>query len=60
MSRRLRIMKRSSISPMATLLLVSGQWRPERSWVDCAGRLLAGYWIAILPLTSWWDFHTRC
>ena len=41
------------------LLLVSGQWRPERSWVDRAGRALGWFWIAALPLTSWWDFHSR-
>jgi hypothetical protein len=41
------------------LLLVSGQWRPERSWNDRFGRVLGWYWIAILPLTSWWDFHAR-
>ncbi len=41
------------------LLLVSGQRRPERSWIDRAGRALGWFWIAILPLTSWWDFHAR-
>jgi len=41
------------------LLLVSRQWRPERSWVDRAGRALGWFWIAILPLTCWWDFHVR-
>jgi hypothetical protein len=42
------------------LLLVSGRWRPERSWIDRAGRVLGWFWIAILPLTGWWDFHVRC
>jgi len=41
------------------LLVVSGQWRPERSWIDRFGRLIGWYWIAVLPLTSWWDFHAR-
>jgi len=41
------------------LLLVSRQWRPERSWIDRAGRALGWFWIAILPLTCWWDFHVR-
>ncbi|MGO9466671.1 MAG: hypothetical protein ACLQIB_51640 [Isosphaeraceae bacterium] len=40
-------------------LLVSRQWRPERSWIDRAGRALGWFWIAILPLTCWWDFHVR-
>jgi hypothetical protein len=41
------------------LMLASGRWRPERSWIDRAGRALGWFWIAILPLTSWWDFHAR-
>jgi hypothetical protein len=41
------------------LLFVSGQWRPERSWIDRLGRVIGWYWIAIMPLTSWWDFHAR-
>jgi hypothetical protein len=41
------------------LLLVSGRWRPERSWIDRAGQVLGWFWIAILPLTGWWDFHVR-
>ena len=41
------------------LLLVSGRWRPEPSWIDRAGRVLGWFWIAILPLTCWWDFHVR-
>lgn len=42
-----------------SLMLISKQWRPERSWIDWAGRLLGWFWIVILPLTGWWDFHTR-
>lgn len=41
------------------LLLATGRWSPERSWIDRAGRALGGFWIACLPLTSWWDFHAR-
>ena len=49
----------AAVAASWTLLLVGGQWRPERSWIDRAGRALGGFWIAILPLTSWWDFHAR-
>jgi hypothetical protein len=35
------------------LMFVSGRWRPERSWIDRAGRILGSFWIACLPLTSW-------
>jgi hypothetical protein len=41
------------------LLLASGRWRAEASWIDRAGRVLGWFWIATLPLTSWWDFHVR-
>jgi hypothetical protein len=41
------------------LLLMTGLWRPERSWIDRAGRALGSFWIMALPLTSWWDFHVR-
>lgn len=40
------------------LLGISGRWRAERSWIDRAGRALGICWIAILPVTVWWDFHT--
>ena len=49
----------TAIAASWILLLVSGQWRPERSWIDRAGRVLGWFWIAALPLTSWWDFHAR-
>ena len=39
------------------LLLISGRWRPERSWIDRAGRVLGWFWIATLPLTCWFDFN---
>jgi hypothetical protein len=41
------------------LLLTTGRWRPERSWIDRAGRVLGWFWIVCLPFTSWWDFHIR-
>jgi hypothetical protein len=41
------------------LLLSTGRWRAEASWIDRAGRVLGWFWIAALPLTSWWDFHVR-
>jgi hypothetical protein len=41
------------------LMLASGRWRPERSWIDRAARTLGWFWIATLPMTSWWDFHAR-
>lgn len=31
-------------------LIVSGRWRPERSWIDRAGRLIGVAWLAIIPL----------
>jgi hypothetical protein len=34
------------------LLLMTGLWRPERSWIDRAGRALGSFWIMALPLTS--------
>jgi hypothetical protein len=41
------------------LMLLGGRWRPERSWIDRAGRALGWFWIATLPLTCWWEFHAR-
>jgi hypothetical protein len=35
------------------VLLVSGRWQPEASWVDRAGRAVGGFWIATIPLVSW-------
>jgi hypothetical protein len=48
-----------SIAASWFLLLITGRWRSERSWIDRAGRALGWYWIAILPLSDWWDFHAR-
>jgi hypothetical protein len=48
-----------SVASSWVLLLVSGRWRSERSWIDRSGRALGWFWIAILPLTCWWDFHLR-
>jgi hypothetical protein len=49
----------AAIAASWTFLLVSGRWRPERSWIDRAGRALGWFWILTLPLTSWWDFLAR-
>lgn len=32
-------------------LAMSGRWRPERSWIDRAGRVLGLYWV-LLPLAA--------
>ena len=48
-----------SVASSWVVLLVSGRWRSERSWIDRSGRALGWFWIAILPLTCWWDFHLR-
>jgi hypothetical protein len=49
----------AAIASSWMLLLVSGRWCPERGWIDRAGRWLGWFWIATLPLTSWWDFFAR-
>jgi hypothetical protein len=41
------------------LLLASRRRCSEPSWIDRTGRALGWFWIATLPLTSWWDFHVR-
>ena len=41
------------------LMVLSGRWRPETSWIDRAGRMLGWFWLVTLPLTSWWEFHAR-
>jgi hypothetical protein len=41
------------------ILLASGRWRAEPSWIDRAGRAFGWFWILTLPLSSWWDFHVR-
>ena len=49
----------TSVAASWIFLLASGAWRPERGWIDRAGRMLGWFWIATLPLTGWWDFHLR-
>jgi hypothetical protein len=49
----------TSVAASWIFLLASGKWRPERGWIDRAGRVLGWFWIATLPLTGWWDFHLR-
>ncbi len=44
------------------VLLASGRWRPEPSWIDRAGRLLGAYWIALAVavgiLAELWKYLT--
>jgi hypothetical protein len=48
----------SSAVAVAWLLLVaSDRWRPQRHWLDRAGRLLGAFWIAIIPFSCWWDYN---
>ena len=49
----------TSVAASWIFLLASGAWRPERGWIDRAGRALGWFWIITLPLTGWWDFHLR-
>jgi hypothetical protein len=35
------------------LLLVSGQWRPEPSWIDRMGRALGMYYVLMIPIFLW-------
>jgi hypothetical protein len=39
------------------LLAVSGRWRSEPDWLDRLGRGLGTFWIGIIPLSCWWDYH---
>lgn len=39
------------------LLYVSGRWRSEPVWLDRLGRGLGTFWIGIIPLSCWWDYH---
>jgi len=39
------------------LLFVSGRWRSEPFWIDRIGRALGVFWIAIIPISCWWDYH---
>ena len=48
-----------SVAGSWLFLLASGVWKPERGWIDRAGRVLGWFWIATLPVTGWWDFHLR-
>jgi hypothetical protein len=41
-----------------TILILSGRWRPEASWVDRCGRLIGGLWVLlalVFPIFAW--FH---
>jgi hypothetical protein len=39
------------------LLAASGRWRSEPDWLDRLGRGLGTFWIGIIPLSCWWDYH---
>lgn len=39
-----------------TLLAVSGRWRPERNWIDRAGRIMGFAWLALIPMVWGWFF----
>lgn len=34
-------------------LALGGFWRPERSWIDRAGRVLGVFWVGVIPLYPW-------
>jgi hypothetical protein len=37
------------------VLWIRGRWLSERSWLDRAGRLVGGLWLALAaPMTVWW------
>ena len=48
-----------SVAASWIVMLASGAWRPDGGWIDRAGRVLGWFWIAMLPLSAWWDFHMR-
>jgi hypothetical protein len=48
-----------SVAANWIVLRASGAWRSERGWIDRVGLVLGWFWIAILPLSAWWDFHMR-
>jgi hypothetical protein len=37
-------------------LSASGNWRPERSWLGRAGRLVGALWIAVMPIFLYVEF----
>jgi hypothetical protein len=47
----------TSVAAVWLLLVASGRWRPEPSWLDRLGRAVGAYWIAMIPLSCWWDYH---
>jgi hypothetical protein len=40
-------------------LVLTGRWRPERNWIDRAGRFLGFAWIAGYVITRSWAVLTR-
>jgi hypothetical protein len=43
----------SAIIGAWTTLLLSSSWRPDNSWIDRAGRILAVYWIGTIAVRLW-------
>ena len=41
-----------TVAAIWLLLVLSGRWRPERSWIDRLGRLLGVVWIAVAIAVS--------
>jgi hypothetical protein len=46
-----------SVAVAWSVLAIGRRWRPEPSWVDRSGRVVVGFWLTTLPLTSWWSYH---
>jgi hypothetical protein len=40
-----------AVSAAWLTLILGRRWRPQRDWIDRAGRCLGGYWIAMIPIT---------
>jgi hypothetical protein len=38
-------------------LIMNRRWRPERDWIDRAGRVVGIAWIAPIPFYSWVVIH---
>ena len=48
----------STAVAVAWILLAAGRrWRPEPHWLDRTGRVLGWFWVAMIPLSCWWDYN---
>lgn len=47
----------ASVAIAWTLLVATGRWHPERSWVDRAGRAFGYGWLSMLPLLAWMELR---